>query len=274
MKYKLLATDLDGTLLNKTSLLSAVNIAAVKKARAKGLNVIIASGRSHESIKNFNAELGITDKNAYGISFNGAVVYKADTMEILFEKRLDASACDKIYRAVKAYDKDAPLILYTPAGDTVYYERSDPSIERYYTRSKLSSEMVSDLRPLYENGVAKLLIRHDPVLLRELYEAVKGELEGVCEMVFSAPHFLELGVLGNSKASGLEFLGDYLGFGLSDMAAAGDNYNDIEMIEAAGLGIAVANAVDELKAVADFVTEADNDHDAVAEIIGRILKQH
>jgi len=272
MKYKLLATDLDGTLLARDHTLSEANISAVKKARSSGLNLIIASGRSHESIKHFNKKLGLYDKDSYGIAFNGSTVYKADTMEILFEKRLEAANCIEIYNAIKAADKTAPLILYTPSGDTVYYEKPDPSIERYYRNSKIQSAQVDDLRTLCAGGVAKLLIRQDPAKLRELYANIKDKLTGVCEMVFSAPHFLEFGVVGNSKAQGLEFLADYLGFGLCEVAAIGDNFNDMEMIEAAGLGIAVANAVPELKAKAGFVTEADCDNSAVAEALEKVME--
>lgn len=274
MKYKLLATDLDGTLLNKDSIISKENIEAVKNARASGLNVVIASGRSHESIKPFNKILGLVDDNAYGISFNGAVVYKAKNMEILFEKRLSSADCEKIYKVVKAFDKNAPMMLYTPQGDTFYFEIPDPSIAAYHKHTKIYSQLVPDLRSVSTEGAAKLIIQQEPALLQQLYAAIKAELAGVCELMFSAPHFLEFGVLGNSKASALIFLSSYLGIDISEVAAVGDNFNDMEMVKAAGFGVAVSNAVDELKAAADFVSTADNNSDAVAEVLALLAASH
>ena len=273
MKYKLLATDLDGTLLNKDAALTPLNIAAVKKARESGLNIIIASGRSHESVKRFNKELGLVDENSFGISFNGSVVYKADTMEVLFESLLKADECMKIYQTVKACDKDAPLILYTMPGDIVYYEVKDDDIDRYYNYTHMKSLKVADLRELITNGAAKFLIRKEPAKLQKLYNELKDELKDVCELVFSAPHLLEFGVLGNNKAVALEFLTNHLGISMKEVAAAGDNYNDMEMIKAAGLGIAVANAVPEIKEAAGYITESDNNENALAEIVEMLLSK-
>lgn len=271
MKYKLLATDLDGTLLNKDTALTSLNVEAVKKARERGLNVLIASGRSHESIKRFNKELGLIDENSYGISFNGAFVFKANTMEILFSSPLRANECKEIYKVVKAYDKNVPLILYTLPGDRVYYESEDENINTYYTFTNMKASKVSDLRDFVRNGAAKFIIRKDPAELQKLYETVKEELKDVCELVFSAPHLLEFGVLGNNKAVALEFLAGHLGISMEEVAAVGDNYNDMEMIKAAGLGIAVANAVPEVKEAADYITKNDNNENALAEIVEMLL---
>ncbi|MCL2565658.1 MAG: Cof-type HAD-IIB family hydrolase [Defluviitaleaceae bacterium] len=274
MKYKLLATDLDGTLLNKEAALTPLNIAAIKKARTLGLNTIIASGRSHESIKKFNKDLGLVDENTFGISFNGSVVYRANTMEVLFESLIKPYDCMEIYRVVKAYDKDAPLILYTMPGDKVYYEVDDENIDRYYTYTNMNALRVPNLRAIAKNGAAKFLVRKEPAELQKFYEAVRGELESVCELVFSTPHLLEFGVLGNNKAVGLEFLAGYLGISMEEVVAVGDNYNDLEMIKAAGLGVAVANAVPEIKEAADYITKSDNGEDALAEVVEMLLSEN
>ena len=271
MRYKLLACDLDGTLLNSSAEFTPGNISAIRRAVESGMNVVIASGRSHASINRFNQALGLNCKNSYGISFNGAVVYNAGTMEILYERRITEDVCEKIYKAVKSYDPKAPLILYTMSGDTVYYEEDDEHIERYYNYTTMSKQRVPSLLELTNGGVAKFIVRCDPEDVRKMKESISHELKDSCELIISAPHLLEFGVLGNNKACGLKFLAEYLGIRMDEVAAIGDNYNDLEMIQAAGKGFAVANAVDELKAHADYVTSRDNDNDAVAEVIEMLL---
>lgn len=272
MPCKLLAFDLDGTLLNDSGELTPGNMAAIRRAKEAGLNVIIASGRSHSSISKFNQALGLTCENSFGISFNGAVVYKTATMEILHETRLGRAECEKIYKAVKAYDPDAPLILYTPRGDKVYYEVENANIDKYYQHTNMRWQRVPSLLELTTEGAAKFLVRQEPEEIIRMQDAISAELSDVCELVSSAPHLLEFGVRGNNKACGLKFLTDYLGINMEEVATAGDNYNDLEMIEAAGVGFAVANAVDELKAVADYVTVRDNNTDVAEEIIAQVLK--
>ena len=271
MKYKLLACDLDGTLNNSKGKLTEGNKDAIKKAGENGLRFVICSGRSQISVDAFNKELGLNVPGGFGISFNGGVVYKADTLEVLYERRMPREDALRVIEAIKLIDPETPVIVYVE-GNLIYYTDENENIAGYASRVDIKKQKVDSFEEI-PSDILKMLIRWDPEKLIKLHDSLKDKIEDICDIVFSDKHLLEFAPKGSNKSEGLSFLADYLGLDMSETAAMGDNFNDAEMICDAGLGIAVNNAVDEIKAMAGFVTKSNNDNDAVKEAIEMLLAQ-
>ena len=269
MKYKLLACDLDGTLNNSSGKLTDGNKAAIKKAMDSGLHFAICSGRSQVSVDAFNKELGLNVPGGFGISFNGGVVYKADTLEILYEHRMPRAEALRVIDALRAIDPETPVIVYVE-GNLIYYTEDNENIAGYANRVDIKKQKVDSFEEI-PSDILKMLIRWDPDKLVKLHNAVKEKIEDFCDIVFSEKHLLEFAPKGSTKAEGIRFLAEHLGLDMEETVAMGDNFNDAEMICEAGLGIAVNNAVDEIKAMAGYITGNNNDNDAVKEAIEMLL---
>ena len=270
MKYKLLACDLDGTLNNSSGRLTGGNKEAIKKAGEEGLHFVICSGRSQNSVDAFNKELGLNVAGGFGISFNGGTVYKADTLEILYERRMPRADALKVIEALREIEPQTPIIVYVE-GNLIYYTEDNENIAGYANRVDIKKKKVDSFDEI-PTDILKMLIRWDPDKLINLHDFVKDKIDGFCDIVFSEKHLLEFAPKGSNKAEGLRFLASHLGLNMEETVAMGDNFNDAEMISEAGLGVAVKNAVDEVKAMAGYVTKNDNDNDAVKEVIEMLLE--
>ena len=269
MKYKLLASDLDGTLNNNSGQLTCGNKQAIKQAMESGLHFVICSGRSQNSVAPFNTELGLSAAGCFGISFNGGVVYKADTLEVLYEHRMPRADALKVIEAIKSADPQTPVMVYVQS-NLIYYTDDNENIMKYAGKVDIKKQKVESFETI-PGDILKMLIRWEPDNLIKVHDFVKDKIDGFCDIVFSDKHLLEFAPKGSNKSEGLRFLAEHLDVDMSQTVAIGDNYNDAEMIRDAGLGVAVKNAVDEIKATADYVTLNDNDNDAVKEVIEMVL---
>jgi len=269
MKYMLLASDLDGTLNNSSGRITEGNKEAIRKAVESGLNFVICSGRSQNSVDAFNKELGLNEPGCFGISFNGGTVYKADTLEVLYEHRMIRADALRVINAIKTIDPQTPVMVYVE-GNLIYYTDDNENIAGYAGRVDIKKRKVESFEEI-PSDILKMIIRWDPDKLIKIHDLVKAEIEDFCDMVFSDSHLLEFAPKGSNKSEGLRFLAGHLGLDMVQTVAMGDNYNDAEMIRDAGFGVAVENAVDEIKAMADYVTGNNNDNDAVKEVIELLL---
>ena len=117
----------------------------------------------------------------------------------------------------------------------------------------------------------KILISSDIDTMLNLYKVINTEVGRDCNILFSSKNLLEITSVEATKGQALKFVADRLGIDIKDTIAIGDNYNDIDMIQVAGLGVAIFNAVDDLKSVADYVTKADNNKHAIKEIVDEFI---
>lgn len=269
MKYKILATDLDGTLNNDFHQITKGNKEAISQAVKEGMKVLICSGRSPASIEPYAKNAGLAEKGFYGIGFNGCVVYEADTMKIIYEKRLEKENALKIISLIKNAYSSAPVMAYVQQ-DLIYYETGQEYICGYSDRVNIKREKIEDFNKAVKDDVFKVIICWAPEKLQGIYDAIKDEVGQYGFMFFSSPNLLEFSPLGSDKSTGVKFLADYLNVGMDEVICVGDNYNDLEMVKEAGLGVAVKNAVKELKEAADYITDKDNNEDAVKEVLDMV----
>lgn len=272
MEVRLIATDIDGTLLRSDHrTISPRNRAAFAAARASGIEVLAISGRQPYSM---GALVAGSPLEGFVVGSNGSVAVDLVTHEVLFEETLDVDAQRTLALAMLEEFPDAHVVSVRSAGNEYvaqhgYTGAQDPGAE---LAAWPVTHRFADLDEVLEAPSLKLVIRHpDPTVAPEqMLEVARGlAVPGTHPTTSGAP-FLEVGRAGVSKATALaRFAGDR-GIEASQVVTFGDNLNDVEMLRWAGLGVAMGNAVPGAIEVADEVT-LHHDADGVAVVIERLL---
>lgn len=261
---RLVALDIDGTLLKwiegagqtHEQVAPAVHD-AVRRAHDAGAHIVLASGRSPHGMTTIADLLDLEGREpAWVVASNGAVVFRYPPLEVVHEETFDARP------AVEAILREHPGVLVAVEERGVGYR-----VNRPFPAGELSGDMlITDVADLVAQHVSRVIIR-DPDSTAEDFLDLAGRLglHGT-DYVVGWTAWLDLSPVGVSKASGLQHVCDALGIGAADVLAIGDGRNDIEMLRWAGRGVAMGQAVDEVKAAADDVTATVNDEGAAVEI--------
>lgn len=271
MQPKLILTDLDGTLLDDRKRLSAANREALARAAAQGAQVVIATGRFFPGVPQELRDLPFL---RYFILLNGAKVYDRQEDEVLYQAEIDLARAEQVFDVIEpldavvdCYQNDVGLIARR------YYERLDyyvPDLEsrKLVIRNRIP---VEDFRGTVRAGgrtVQKIQCYFPHVELRpQVMERLAREFPELVQSV-SLPHNLELNHPNATKGQALLALCRALGLDAAQAAAFGDGTNDVSMLQAAGTGVAMANAAPETLAVADLVAPS-NGEDGVAQILAQ-----
>ena len=266
---KLVAIDLDDSLLNNELLISDRTVAAVQKAAEQNIYVVICSGRSPSAILPFVRRLDLagTEQGRYAVASNGSVVVDLHKREEIYSAKVDG---DVLAQAKKAADKvGLPCQVYSSS--MVY-----ASVDNEYTRmdSKLTSvpsEVVPDFENFVKSGFAKMMVPGDPKILVGLQKELAARFEGRAVVLISKPYFLEILPANCGKGEALEFLCGRLGINMKDVMAFGDSMNDESMIVKCGLSVAMSNGLDKIKDEAAFVTRLTNDQDGIADFVEQFV---
>lgn len=270
MGKKILFLDLDGTLLNDEREISAGNLAALKEALAQGNRVVINTGRPLESAVQQNKKLGLTMEGCYVISFNGGMVYDPYREQVIYRQCLPketaievAKLVDSMNLHIQTYDDH--YILVEPRWE-------DEAVRKYCNKIHMEYRVKESFATDLVDDPAKLLAISytDRASMDHLEQVIKATFPQV-ECFFSCKEFLEIVPRGVHKGNALVRLCDQLGIPVEDSIAAGDEANDMAMLKAAGVGCAMKNAVPAVKEIADYITENDNNHDGVAEIVRKFM---
>lgn len=267
---KLLALDFDGTILDSCKRFPAETVQAIKELKKRGIMTVAASGRGLPELRDYEKEL--TDFS-YGILVSGGLVYDfqadapvcSDCLDLeLALQLIDIGLSEQAMLHILTTKKSAVL-----ADDLADMSRFNMGI--YQDMFERISEPVTDMAAFarqHAGEIGKVNLYHRSTASRE---RTRARIQGMAVTADDAEiSSLEFSAQGISKASGLRKLCQKLGLGLSETAAIGDAPNDIEILKAAGLGIAMGNATDDIKALADAVT-LDNDHNGVVAAIQKYL---
>lgn len=261
MRYPWLVSDLDGTLLNHDKQIAAQNKQALAEFRRQGGRVVLATGRTEPAVANYVVELGITEPC---ILYNGARVVDMATREVLWEQRLAPEAGAALLGQAATWEPDLHPVFFTGSG--AWVQHITPTLAEYSrVDGNLPLREAGRLDALAGMSLVKVLVVGEPERLSELDRRVQQAVPAV-HTVRSEPIYLEILPPGSNKGEALRWLAGHLGFDLSQVLAIGDNPNDIEMLQAAGLGVAVGNAHPDLKRIAGAVV-ATGDHGGVAEAV-------
>lgn len=259
---KMVAFDLDGTLLDSSRSISRQNARSIRLAVEAGIVVVLASGRNVESIRGFWRDLGLQGPI---VSCNGAYV-------------LDAQGQELHHAAVEDGIRDELLVYAKEEGTAVtVYSRSRVLSGHRTAWSDLYAERLRNLVPeavsgdeLSRHEATKVLYCDAPERIREHRDRMWDTYSPQTYMTISEPEYLEFMALGVDKAHGLAILAKTLGIQREEVAAIGDYWNDLEMVRWAGFGGAPANAIDDVKAAADRVF-ASNDEAGASQFLDWIV---
>ena len=264
----LVALDIDGTLLKWVDGTGQTHeevggavYEAVRRAREAGAHVVLASGRSPHGIIPIVHLLDLYesgDPPLWAVASNGAVVFRYPPLEVVHERTFDARP------AVAAVLEQRPGALVAVEERGIGYRAN-----RHFPEGELSGEIIiTDVDDMIQGHVSRVIVRDPDASAEDFVELASNlGLHGT-DYIVGWTAWLDLAPVGVSKASGLEYVATELGLTGADALAIGDGRNDIEMLQWAGHGVAMGQAVDEVKAAADEVT-GDVDHDGAARVLER-----
>lgn len=267
MSYRFVAIDVDGTLLDNNKKLSPYNKETIQRCINKGITVCICTGRPVQTIDRFTRLLGAEDCPAIRempfILYNGAIVSVGKEHSIIFEQPLSENA-GKTLLTLGA-ELGSTLIAWSK--DRLYVNEFNSRIENYCTITPVEPVLITAPDALAKQGITKMIWYDDADRMPSLIDTLNANpVRPEINYFTSNPLFLELVDKSCSKGLAMKQLIRHLGIPREETIAIGDGYNDIPMLSFAGLGIAMGNACDAVKAAADIVTDT-NDNDGVAKAL-------
>jgi Cof subfamily protein (haloacid dehalogenase superfamily) len=266
-KFRLVALDLDDTLLRSDLSISFRTRNAIRRAMQEGVSIALASGRVPQALDSFAKILGLHKREGFLICSNGTIITESRTGKIVYETWVPALA------ALAAFDlADAegfPVQLYD--NDVMYISRQNEYTSYDQKLTGLRQVVVSNFRSMVEAGAHKLIIPGDPMILKPLEDILRTYLDTEISLFTSKPYFLEILPPNVDKGSALAFIAEKLDIPREGVFAIGDSMNDEAMLRWAGCGVAMANSDPRIKNIATLITEHSNDDDGVAEVIERYI---
>ena len=282
---KLLFTDLDGTLLTDDKRILDEDLESIGMMLSQGHKLVLCTGRPLTSAKRLARQYGFDKPGFFLVSFNGGLIYDYATEKSILTRHIPVESVKFIMDAAHAWGMHA----HTYAGDLVVSEYETEQLKTYCRLMQMEYEVVPDICAYFGrvspetvpgapiNVVVKPPIKvnvitpFDHAGLVEFREEMRKTTSGRLFDVFSKPEMLEFSHMKSNKGEAVRYMADFYKVGIEDTLAVGDEENDCPMIEAAGVGIAMANASPVAKDLADYVTQCDNNHSGMSEIIKKFV---
>lgn len=271
MSRKVIIMDVDGTLTNSKKVVTPQTKEALLKAEEAGAVLILASGRPTSGLIDLAKELEMDKHHGLLVAYNGSTVVDCETMEVLFNQALSVEEGKAVLEHMKKFDRVRPMI---DKGEYMYVNnvydnwitwKGKPfDVIQYESRGgKFKLCEVDDLAAFVDFPLNKILTTSDPEYLQEHYQEMMEPFKDSLSCMFTGDFYFEFTAQGIDKAKALDTVLIPMGYKREDMIAFGDGHNDASMVAYAGIGIAMANAVQDLKDIADEMT-LSNDEDGIA----------
>ena len=244
---KMIATDIDGTILPFGGEFTPEVISCIDKLKNSGVKIVLVTGRMHSSAKPLAQKLGL---NMPIISYQGGLIKDFDD-KTLFQSNLDCQKAKEIIEWARKNNIHINLYL-----DDKLYVENDNDIIKYYVQGKFVDYTVCHFDDLEIKNVNKLLAIdiENPDRVTNWVNILKEKYPELY-IVKSTPYFCEIGPADAKKSIGVEFLCKMWGIKKEEVLTIGDQNNDIDLVECGGIGVAMGNATEELKACADYITD-------------------
>ncbi len=272
MDYKLICIDMDGTLLNDKKNISERNLKTIRLADQKGVRIAVCTGRIFTSAEFFSDLLGVKSPV---IASNGAYIREKNGDEVVYKATLGVEKCKKLLSIYRQYN----LAPHYYTKDTIFIEKMLSSSKFYEEVNKtlpvdnqIKIELVKDWNEVfhkYEKEILKGIAVNDDI---DKIQGAKSALRDMEDFEVVSSRFDNFEVMnkGVSKGSAVKFLADYYGIAKEQVICIGDSENDLSMIKFAGLGVAMGNGNNEVKAAASYITD-DNNCDGVSKVIEKFV---
>ncbi|WP_258360926.1 Cof-type HAD-IIB family hydrolase [Moorella sulfitireducens] len=254
-RIRLVAFDLDGTLLNDDLVIDSRTKEAIRRVREKGITVTLATGRMFSSARPYAVELGL---DLPLVVYHGAQVRHSKTGEVLFERTIPLDLASRLIAAIRQFGYAYNVYL----DDRLYVEKVAAENEEYARRAGVDLHRVEDMLTFLqeqEKRPLKIVALRDGPELDPLEASIRRQVGGEVYFTRSLPHYLEMLNPEVNKARGLQALAEREAIRPEEIMVFGDSYNDLQMFRYAGWAVAMANAPAEVRAAADYVTGSNND---------------
>ena len=262
---KIFFTDLDGTLLTKEKKVSPATMDALKKFTAAGNHFAINTGRALESAMSVQRDNDLFFPGSFLVAYNGSQIYDCDNKCDVYRTGIPFEMIPDIFALSREYG----VHCHTYTDDNIVTPTEDDEL-KYYRRVIETPYIVTDdicsALPAIPCKIIGIEL-HDREKCDRFKAAVEEYAGDKLTLLYSNPYYLEIFSSDAGKGSAVTRLADHLNIPHENTLAAGDEENDISMVEAAGLGIAMLNATDDVKKAADIITETDNNNDGLAKIL-------
>ncbi len=277
-EIKAIILDIDGTLTNARKEITPRTKEALIQTQKQGVKVVLASGRPTAGLMKFAGEIEATRHGGLLVSFNGSRVVSAETGEIYFNQPMSVEEGRAVLEHLKKFDRVRPMIDrggYMYVNDVydcwITFNGEPFNVMQYESRGnsyKLCEQ--DDLAAFADEPLNKILTFADPEYLEEHYRELMEPFKDTLSCMFTSPFYFEFTAPGIDKSKALDCVLPGMGIKRENIIAFGDAQNDHTMLEYAGIGVAMGNAVDSLKAIADEVT-LSNEEDGIAVTLEKYL---
>lgn len=261
MSIKMIATDIDGTLVTDDKRIMPRTLTALREARKRGIYVVLCSGRPVSGIEDYLKELGLASDNDYAITFNGARVMNVGKHKVVFENGLNDSECIQLVTMATHLGIKSQIVTLN---SEIYVTNQDVSkysvIDAFYTHMALRYREINQLPQGMD--AAKFMWVDDPEKIAAQVDQIPAKMYQKYAIVRSAPWFLEFNNAQATKGNAVLELADHLKIKQDEIVIAGDENNDLSMFEQIPFSIAMGNGNSHIKKLGTVVTE-DNNHDGL-----------
>ena len=242
---------------------------ALRACAEKGIYIVLCSGRAEDAILPFVRQLEIAgrEEGKFIIAINGCSIYDMHKRQQVFCQKVSSDILLAANRIAEEHGLKSEV--YTP--DTIYYAEETKWTKLDVDLCGLKGKTVENYEGFLQQGFTKMLIPGEPEELQKLQKILKAEFAGRAVIFTSKPYFLEVLPPNCGKGEAVSWLSNELGFGVEKTMGFGDSMNDESLIRMAGYGVAMCNGLPQIKEIADFVTDFDNNHDGVGEFLKKYL---
>ncbi len=265
LDIKLIAFDLDDTLLNDERQISDENVAALRECAEKGIYIVLCSGRAEDAILPFVRRLEIAGSQAgrFIIAINGCSIFDLHKRQQIFCRLVESDVLTRTNEIAESWGLTSEV--YT--ADTIYYKEENDWTRLDIELCGLKGVVVPDYDDFIKKGFAKMLVLGEPEVLQKLQKVLRAEFGERAVIFTSKPYFLEILPPDCGKGEAVTWLANELDIPIEKTMGFGDSMNDESLIKMAGYGVAMLNGLEEIKKIADFVTEKNNNDSGVADFI-------
>ncbi|MBO4863773.1 MAG: HAD family phosphatase [Eubacterium sp.] len=262
---KIFLSDLDGTILTDEKKISPGTKKALTDFVNRGNTFAVCTGRDINSARAAYRSLELDVRGSFAIAYNGAQIYDIDNEKTVYRTGVEISLVAEILALAKEFG----IHVHTYNDDFILSPAYNECMDFYRRVIKTPLIVADDIVKFLDKAPGKLICieLHDHAKQEKFREMIEERYGDILNLMYSNDYYLELIPKESGKGNALLRLAEYLGVKTENTIAAGDADNDISMIQAAGLGVAMINASDTTKAAADVVTESDNNHDGLQAIL-------
>ena len=267
MGRKALVLDIDGTLANSQKEITEATKEAIIRIMEEGHKVILASGRPTPGMRKYEKELKLDKYGSYLLSYNGAKVVESRTGEIVYQRTLAPTFIPRLYAYAK--EKGCGLITYL-GNEIISAFEPDEFILLESKMNNLPVRHVVNFPRYMEYAFNKCLMTAPPEQAAEIEKDMQDKFGNSLSIYRSEPFFIEVMPKNMNKATALAEMLKVIGISPEDTICCGDGYNDVAMLQFAGVAVAMGNAQPGVKEMADFVT-GTNDEDGLVQVIEKFI---